>query len=251
MTESIWPKHLVSTNWLLNHINDPGIKILDGSTTLVPKPDYSLYTVVPAIDNFKKGHIPNAQFIDIDHELSTPNELCHFMLPSGEKFSSKMGELGIDERTMVVVYSTTDHWWATRLWWTFKVFGHENIVVLDGGYQKWSSEGLPTVVGESTQVSSAKYPVKKLDKSMIADKEAILNHLHKSTPCLINALRPEQHNGTGGVNYGRKGHIIKSINLPALAHVNEDNSFKSYEELMDIFKDSLAQEEIILIVEEE
>ena len=245
MTSPIWPKPLVSTEWLLENLKNPKVRILDSSTHLIPKPDLSLYTVLPAFDEYKEGHIPNAQFIDIEHELSTPHPKLHFMLPSAELFAETLSRLGTNGETMVVIYSTTNHWWATRLWWTFKVFGHANVAVLDGGFQKWTSEKKPTESGMAATVDQGNYPVREANKTLIADKDSILQHLNKEPASLINALRREQHEGRGGVNYGRKGHIKNSINLPAIEHVNQDNTFKSINELRTIFSETLKHNEVI------
>ncbi|MBT6185179.1 MAG: sulfurtransferase, partial [Betaproteobacteria bacterium] len=147
--------------------------------------------------------------------------------------------------TMVVIYSTTNHWWATRLWWTFKVFGHANVAVLDGGFQKWASEKKPTESGMAATVDQGNYPLREANKTLIADKDLILERLNKESASLINALRREQHEGRGGVNYGRKGHIKNSINLPAIEHVNQDNTFKSIKELRTIFSETLKHNEVI------
>jgi len=167
------------------------------------------------------------------------------MLPSAELFAETLSRLGINGETMVVIYSTTNHWWATRLWWTFKVFGHTNVAVLDGGFQKWASEKKPTESGMATTVDQGNYPAREANKTLIADKDLILERLNKEPASLINALRREQHEGRGGVNYGRKGHIKNSINLPAIEHVNQDNTFKSINELRTIFSETLKHNEVI------
>jgi thiosulfate/3-mercaptopyruvate sulfurtransferase len=245
MNKETWPTHLVTTEWLQEHLADEQVRIIDPSTLLPPKPDFSLYDVVPAKNDFLKGHIPGARFIDIEHELSTPHERLHFMLPSEETFKSCMEANGISNETMVVTYATTNHWWATRLWWTMRVFNHQHVAVLDGGFQKWVEEKRPVDSGDALPVQRSHYETSGLNRELIADKNSIIEHLNDPQCCLINALRREQHDGSGGVHYGRKGHIVKSTNLPALEHVNADNTFKSEKELRTIFADSLSQPQVI------
>ena len=245
MNKETWPTHLVTTEWLQEHLADEQVRIIDPSTLLPPKPDFSLYDVVPAKNDFLKGHIPGARFIDIEHELSTPHERLHFMLPSEETFKSCMEANGISNETMVVTYATTNHWWATRLWWTMRVFNHQRVAVLDGGFQKWVEEKRPVDSGDALPVRRSHYETSGLNRALIADKNSIIEHLKDPQCCLINALRREQHDGSGGVHYGRKGHIVKSTNLPALEHVNADNTFKSEKELRTIFADSLNQPQVI------
>ena len=245
MTSELWPNPLVSTDWLAENLSNPKVRILDGSTHLLPKPDFSLYDVVPAVEEYKNAHIPQAQFLDIEHELSTPHPRLHFMLPSSTVFAETMSRYGVNDDSMVVTYSTTNHWWATRLWWTLRVFGHRNVAVLDGGFQKWQAENRLTESGEAKPTNAGTYTSRDPNFSLVADKDSILRHLEGNSVCLINALRREQHEGQGGVHYGRKGRITKSINLPALEHVNEDNTFKSIDQLRTIFSDVLTQKEII------
>ncbi|MGD2141766.1 MAG: sulfurtransferase [Burkholderiales bacterium] len=246
MTKSdTYPEYLVSTEWLAAHLDDPNVRILDPSTLLPPKPDFSLYDVVPAREDFEKGHIPHAIFVDIEHELSTPHPLLHFTLPDAQTFASAMSGYGVSDDTFVVAYSTTSHWWATRLWWMLRVFGHKRVAVLDGGFQKWQAEGRPVETGPASAPTKGTFSVREPDMQMVATREQVLAAINATDTCTINALRPEQHAGTGGVNYGRRGHITGSINIPALHHVKEDNTFKSKEELRAMFETALAKPEVI------
>ncbi len=240
-----YPKNLVSTEWLSAHLNDPKVRILDPSTLLPPKPDFSLYDVVPAREDFEKGHIPNAVFVDMEHELSTPHPQLHFMLPDAHTFANAMSRYGVSDDSFVVTYSTTSHWWATRLWWMLKVFGHEQVAVLDGGFQKWQAEGRPIETGPAGAHPIGHFSVREPNTDMVATRDDVLNAINAADICIINALRPEQHAGTGGVHYGRRGHISGSISIPALHHVKEDNTFKSESELRSMFGDALRNPEVI------
>ena len=240
-----YPKHLVSIAWLADHLDDPRVRILDPSTLLPPKPDFSLYDVVPAREDFEKGHIPGAVFVDIEHELSTPDPKLHFMLPDAQTFARSMAGYGVSDDSFVVCYSTTSHWWASRLWWMLKVFGHERVAVLDGGFQKWKQENRPIETGPAARPEPGNYSERQPDRSMVATRDDVLAAIKSGDVCNINALRPEQHAGTGGVNYGRRGHITGSISIPALHHVNEDNTLKNVDELRGMFAQALEKPEVI------
>jgi len=240
-----YPRFLVSTDWLSAHLDDPRVRILDPSTLLPPKPDFSLYDVVPAREDFEKGHVPHAVFVDIEHELSTPDPHLHFMLPDAQTFARAMSRYGVSDDSFVVAYSTTSHWWATRLWWMLRVFGHERVAVLDGGFQKWQREGRPVETGPAQTHAAGNFSVREPDKRMVATREDVLAAIGASETCTVNALRPEQHAGTGGVHYGRRGHITGSISIPALHHVNKDNTFKSEDELRAMFATALPKSEVI------
>lgn len=240
-----YPDFLVSTEWLAHHLDDPTVRVLDPSTLLPPKPDFSKYDVVPARADFEKGHVPGAAFVDVENELSTPDPHLHFMLPDAQTFASAMARYGVSDDSFVVTYSTTSHWWATRLWWMLKVFGHERVAVLDGGFQKWQSEKRPVETGVAGPRATGRFTPREPNKEMVATREDVLAAIGANAICTINALRPEQHAGTGGVNYGRRGHISGSVNIPAAAHVNVDNTFRNIDELRALFAQAMQKPKVI------
>ena len=240
-----YPEFLVTTDWLADHLDDPTVRVLDPSTLLPPRPDFSRYDVVPSREEFEKGHIPGAVFVDVEHELSTPDPNLHFMLPDEQTFAAAMSRYGVSDDSFVVTYSTTSHWWATRLWWMLKVFGHERVAVLDGGFQKWQAEKRPMETGVAQAGQVGTFTPREPNKEMVASRDDVLTAIGAGDSCTINALRPEQHAGTGGVNYGRRGHITGSISIPALAHVRDDNTFNSIDELRVMFEEAMKAPQVI------
>ena len=131
---------LVNTDWLLSHLSDPNIKIID-ATWHMPS------SMKNAKKDFERRHIPNAVYFDIDDVSDRSNPLPH-MLPSENQFSRHASELGLSNDDKIVVYDTNGgHSAAARVWWTFRVFGHDKISILDGGSLKWFKKGLPTENG--------------------------------------------------------------------------------------------------------
>jgi thiosulfate/3-mercaptopyruvate sulfurtransferase len=238
------PEYLVTTQWLFEHLDDPGVRVLDGTTHLPPLPDLSLYEVVSGRADFERAHIPGAAFVDIEHELSTPHARLHFMLPTAEIFAAAMGRLGIGDDTHVITYATANHWWATRLWWMLRVFGHDHVSVLDGGFQKWQREGRPLESGAARARQAARFTA-RMRPELVATRDDVLAAIGREGTCTVNALRPEQHAGTGGVHYGRRGHIAGSVNIAALQHVRPDNTFRDAQELHAMFAPALAQPQVI------
>ncbi len=238
------PEYLVNTDWLALQLNNPQVRVVDCTTHLPPLPDFSLYDVVSGRADFETAHVPGATFVDIEHDVSTPHPHLHFMLPSPQRFADAMGALGIGDETQVVVYSTANHWWATRLWWMLRVFGHEGACVLDGGFQKWQREGRPVQSGPP-QARTAAHFTPRYRPELVATKEDVLAAIGTKQSCTVNALRKEQHAGTGGVHYGRRGHIKGSINIPAVEHIRQDNTLKSADELQAMFASALARPEVI------
>lgn len=215
MTGFAHPEHLVSTAWLAAHLDDPGVVVLDATTHLIPEPTAG-YSVLPGHADFERGHIPGAQFVDLQGELSDPDHQFRFMQPSAGHFAAAMARLGIADTTRIVVYSTANVWWASRVWWLLRIFGHDNAAVLDGGFQKWRAEGRPTAIGPATPRAAATFTARK-PRPLMADKAEVLAAIGNGAVCTINALRPEQHTGSGGVQYGRPGRIAGSVNVAATA----------------------------------
>lgn len=244
-SDFVHPEYVVETAWLAERLSDPGVVVLDGTTHLMPPPPKP-YHVVSGRADFEAGHIPGAQFVDIDTELSDPHQPpgLHFTLPSPELFAAGMARLGIGNDTMVVCYATANHWWATRLWWMLRVFGHDKAAVLNGGFQRWKAEGRPVETGPARPRGHAVF-VARYHPEMVADKHEVLAAIGKADTCTVNALRPEQHAGTGGTVYGRLGRIKGSINVPAVSVVDEDNRFKPATELRRMLAEPLAKPEVI------
>jgi len=174
---------------------------------------------VPARAEFEKGHIPGAQFIDLQADLSDNSQRLRFMLPAAEAFAAAMSRFGVGEGSRVVLYSTVNPWWATRVWWLLRVFGFDNAAVLDGGWQKWSREGRPVETGPAKPRPPGHFMVRE-QRPLMVGKAEVVQAIGDGSVCTLNALLPEQHAGTGGNSYGRPGRIKGSVNLPA-AHLIE------------------------------
>ena len=212
----VHPEFLTETNALEERLGDPDLRILDCTTHLVPDPK-TTYQAVPGRADFEKGHIPGAQFVDLQGDLSDKPHRFRFMLPSAGAFAAAMSGFGVGEGTRVVLYSTANPWWATRVWWMLRVFGFDNAAVLNGGWQKWSREGRPVETGSAKFRAPGHFVVRE-QRPLMVGKEEVLQAIGDADACTINALLPEQHAGTGGNSYGRPGHIKGSVNLPA-AHL--------------------------------
>ena len=139
------PGALIETHSLEAALSDPGLRIVDCTTWLVPAEpgDDAPYRVVPGVAEYEAGHIPGAVFLDLQGEISDPATRLRFMAPSPERFAAAMGRLGIGNESRVVLYSNGSIMWATRVWWMFRAFGFEGAAVLDGGFAKWQAEGRP------------------------------------------------------------------------------------------------------------
>ncbi len=136
---------LVSTEWLSERLGDANVRVLDGS--------YHLPTVKrDAAAEFAAAHIPGASYFDIEAVSDHSSDLPH-MLPSADAFAEAVGAMGIDNQTHVVVYDAYGLMSAARVWWMFRIFGHDQVSVLDGGFPKWTKEARPTQSGTPSVVT--------------------------------------------------------------------------------------------------
>jgi thiosulfate/3-mercaptopyruvate sulfurtransferase len=200
------PESLVSTEWLADHLTAPDLRIVDGSFTLPG--------VTPtAQEHYRQRHIPGAVFFDIDEIADEKNPLPH-MIPSPEKFSARMRKLGLGDGNRIVVYDINGLSSAGRVWWMFRLFGHRDVAILDGGLPKWLAEGRP--VTDEPPMPRERHLTAKLDNTLVRDKDQLLANLKTGREQVLDARAAGRFEGSApeprqGL---RSGHIPGSLNLP-------------------------------------
>jgi thiosulfate/3-mercaptopyruvate sulfurtransferase len=213
------PEYMVETDWLAAHLGDPNLVVLDGTIHLIPDPKIT-YTVKSGREDFEKGHIPGAQFLDLQADLSDNSQLpLRFMLPKAAEFAAAMRRFGISDSSRVVTYSTANPQWATRVWWVLRVYGFDNAAVLNGGFQKWAKEGRAVETGAGKGRPAGIF-TERPAKKLMADKNDVLAAIGDGAVRTINALQAPQHAGTGGNTYGRPGRIKGSVNVPTVGLID-------------------------------
>ncbi len=196
---------LVSTEWLAQNLNAPDVRVVDCSWYL---PDAGR----DAKAEYKASHIPGAVFFDLDDISSTDSPLPH-MLPPQEKFASRMRKLGLGDGNRIVVYDGAGLFSAARVWWMFRVMGHEDVAVLDGGFPKWKAEGRP--MDDMPPVPRERHFTARLNRFMLRDVSQMLENLRTGAEQVVDARGPGRFKGfeqepRPGV---RPGHIPGAINL--------------------------------------
>src|SRR6187402_3908781 len=152
------PERLVSTQWLAEHLGQPGLVVVESDE------DVLLY---------ETGHIEGAVKIDWHTDLNDPVERDYI---DGAAFAALLGSKGITRDSTVVIYGDKNNWWAAYALWVFSLFGHEDVRLLDGGRAKWEAEGRAYTTDE-TAVTPAEYPVvERNDANLRAFKEDVLAH---------------------------------------------------------------------------
>jgi thiosulfate/3-mercaptopyruvate sulfurtransferase len=237
------PEFLVETGWLAAHLGNPNLRILDCTVHIVFEPELKLTS---GREDFEREHIPGAQFVDVLTELSDSSNPVPLMAPSAAQFAAVMSALGIEDDSRVILYGAANLYWATRVWWLFRVYGFDNAAVLNGGWQKWSREARPIETGPAKPRPPASFTVRE-QRPLMVGKAEVLEVIGNPAVCTLNALPREQHQGTSAVHYGRPGHIKGSLNLPSGDLTDPDtNTFLPAGELHRRFERAGALKERVI-----
>jgi thiosulfate/3-mercaptopyruvate sulfurtransferase len=165
-------------------------------------------------DRWAKRHIPGANYIDLDRDLSDRASPYRFAAPRPEQFAAAMRAYGVRSANKIILYDSYANMWAARLWWMMRAYGLEEVAVLNGGWRKWTAEGRPTT-DEFLPYPTGDF-VAETPSGYFADRDSVRSAMEDNSTCLLDALTAEQFHGTGGVTYGRPGHIPTSVNVPAI-----------------------------------
>ena len=205
------PEYLTSAEDVLDGIErrDKRLRIFDTTVYLHAGPQG--YRVESGRDNYLNGHIPTAGLLDLTRGMSDASSPLAFTLPSGQQLQDDFRKYGIDDDSLVVLYSTTHIMWATRLWWMLHWAGHQNVTLLDGGYTQWIASRLP-IDNNPTPYPTSNMTVRPRP-GLWASRDEVLAAIGHAGVCTINALSPEMYAGTSKMSYGRPGHIPGSRNL--------------------------------------
>ena len=219
---------LVTTDWLAARLDAPDLRILDASWFLPgdPRNARALY---------EAARIPGALYFDIDEIADTDSPLPH-MLPRPEKFASRMRALGVGDGARVIVYDRVGVFSAARVWWTFRVMGHDDVAVLDGGLPAWEAAARPLETDppgpRTARHFSARYRsdlVRDLTdmRKIVDDRTALI--LDARPPGRFHGAEPEPRPGL------QPGHMPGARNAPMSALQNPDGTMKSVQELEAYF----------------
>ena len=227
MADYATPDVLVSTDWVLEHHDDPGVRIVEVDE------DVLLY---------EKGHVPGAVKLDWHTELQRA-DVRDFVDADG--FAELMRRKGISNDTTVVLYGDKSNWWAAYAFWFFKYNGHRDARLMNGGRQKWVAEDKP-LSKDKPSVEPGEYRVMYRDESIRAYAADVLQHILKvkdDRGALVDVRSPAEFSGEklhmpeypqeGAL---RGGHIPGAANIPWAKAVNEDGTFKPVDALKELYE---------------
>ena len=219
---------LVDTEWLEKNIND--VKIIDSSWHM-PQTNRDGY------EEYKKKHIPNTIFFDLDENSNRESDLPHMLvdLVSWEKIVSNMG---INNKDKIIIYDNSDVVSSCRCWFNFIYFGHDPklVHVLNGGFQKWLTEKRVTT-DELINIQKSEYRGYE-KKKLVKNKELIIENISQKKFKVIDARSKERFEGkVAEPRKGlRSGKIANSFCIPFNECLNKDRTFKNKEKLKNVFK---------------
>ena len=217
------PDVLVSTDWVAEHLADPNVRIVESDE------DVLLYEM---------GHLPGAINLDWHTDLQDQVER-DFLDKAG--FEELLGKNGIANDTTVVFYGDRNNWYATYAYWLFKYYGHQDVRVMNGGRAKWEAEGRP-MTREVPTYPEATYTAQEPDERIRAYRDDVLRQVKSGAPALVDVRSLPEYTGevlhmAGYAQEGaqRGGHVLGAKSIPWATAANEDGTFKSPEQLREIY----------------
>lgn len=218
------PEVLVDTAWVADHVHDPAVRLVESNE------DVLLY---------ETGHIPGAVKIDWVTDLNDPVVRDYL---DAERFAALLASKGISNATTVVLYGDKHNWWATYAFWVFKLFGHQDVRILDGGRARWIAEGRELTREVPSYPRGVYIAPPRDDTSIRAFRDQVLAHFKRPDGALVDVRSPQEFSGerTHMPEYPqegtlRGGHIPTAVNIPWASAVREDSTFKDADELRALY----------------
>jgi thiosulfate/3-mercaptopyruvate sulfurtransferase len=228
---------LVETSWLAEHLHNYDLRIVDmrGYVRTVEKDGIQEAQYEGARDEYGQSHIPGSVYIDWTRDIVNPDDTIKAQIATAEQFAQMMSRIGIGDQHLVVAYDAHPaSQFATRLWWALKYYGHDKVVVLNGGFPKWQRENLPLNSTITDYPPSTFTP--DVQPQLRATAEDVLAFLGRQDVALVDAREQGQYSGTLVRKPGRPGHIPGALNIPREELMDPmTGTFRSNEELEQVF----------------
>ncbi len=207
---------IVSTDWLAEHVGDPKVRVADirGFVTTKPvAPGVEHATYRGAREEYLAGHIPGAVYIDWTSDITDPDDPVPAQIAPPGRFAEAMAIRGIGDGTTVIAVDHGGGQFATRLWWALRYYGHDQVAVLDGGWNRWVEEGREVESGEVRPPRAEFTARTRPDLRVTAEQVHALLEQPDRRAALVDARDLGQY--TGARRRGlRGGHIPGAINVP-------------------------------------
>jgi thiosulfate/3-mercaptopyruvate sulfurtransferase len=218
------PGMLVSTEWVAEHLDDPNVRLVESDE------DILLYEI---------GHIPGAVKLDWHTDLQDPVKRDFV---DKTRFEQLLGERGITNDTTVVFYGDKNNWYATYALWLFRLYGHEDVRIMDGGRIKWEAEGRE-YIRDTPSITPTTYTAKEPNNAIRAFRDDVLKQVESGDPTLVDVRSPAEYSGEllHAIGYPqegaqRAGHVAGARNIPWGTAAQPDGTFKPYDELKSLYE---------------
>jgi thiosulfate/3-mercaptopyruvate sulfurtransferase len=206
--------HVVSANWLYEHLHDPQVVVVDCR--------FSLMDIELGHKQYQENHIESAYYLDLNFDLSSPVQKHggRHPLPNVAQLAEKLSQIGINSgETMVVAYDDSRFGFAARLWWLLHYMGHEQVVVLDGGFAGWKAQNYET----SSTIPSVRVGkfVPNIQTNLVVDIETVKSRKDLPEVVLIDSREGDRYRGEREPIDPIAGHIEGAVNYPWMEVTNE------------------------------
>jgi thiosulfate/3-mercaptopyruvate sulfurtransferase len=216
------PEVLVTTDWAQQHINDPNLRFIevDVDTTA-----------------YDQGHIPGAVGFNWQTQLNDP---IRRDIPTTDEIEELLSASGVGNNTTVVLYGDNNNWFAAFAFWILKYYGHEKVLLIDGGRKKWLAENRP-LSKDVPSYPRADYRVAEVNPELRAKRDLVLEAVADQSYYLVDVRSAPEFTGEIIAPPGmtetaqRAGHIPGAVNVPWAQAVRDDGTFKSADELADLY----------------
>lgn len=217
------PGPLVSTGWLAENLEDPGLRVVDVRTRA---------------EAYAQGHIPGALYVNPGTDLVDRRHPVAGMVIPQDGFEALMNRLGVKRQDRVVLYDDQSGLWAARAYWVFKLYGHPQVAVLNGGITRWQAERRPLTSGSPAPSPGGSgpedgYRASPADPSLVADWQDVKRAIGPGAIC--DARSPREYAGLD-VRASRGGHIPSAINVEWTLATNPDGTFKEPNQLRALYQ---------------
>jgi thiosulfate/3-mercaptopyruvate sulfurtransferase len=222
---------LVTPAWLAERIDAPDIRVVD-ATWFMPNDPRNARAL------YEERRIPGAIFFDIDEIADTTSDLPH-MLPPPEKFASRMKKAGVGDGTRVIVYDNHGLMSAARVWWTFRVFGHEDVIVLDGGFPAWEAAGYEIETGPPRNRMERHF-TPRVRNDLVRHFTDLQRAVETGRSPILDARAEPRFKGEAPEPRAglKSGHMPGALNVPFQSLLNGDGTMKSAEALKQVVADA-------------
>ncbi len=214
------PEVLVDTSWVSDHLDDANVHLIDVSD----KPE-----------TFEAGHLPGAQYVSWQTDLTNPDDPVRGQILTGEALSELMSRLGVDNDDTVVLYDNTNNLFAARAYWALKYYQHDEVRLYNGGSKKWIADG-QQLTTEVASVATSQYVAGESDPAIRTNWQYVVDHTDDPSTLFCDTRGPKEYTGTD-VRSARGGHIPGAINVEWTNAVNpEDGTFRDAAALAELYQ---------------